>query len=86
MPGFAGGVITVEATMNAPKYELRFPLTLTWEDGSIQMFKDIADIECNLEDFDSASETQSILQDANGCLVKLRVSMTWIQILEPDMR
>lgn len=69
--------------MPAPAHQIQFPLTLTWDDGSTQTLKDTADIECNLEDFDSATEPNCCVKDANGVLVRLKVSMTWIQLLEP---
>lgn len=61
---------------------INFPLTLTWEDGSTQTLSDIADIECNLEDFDSSDIPECVVKDANGAVMKLRVSMMWIQELK----
>ena len=65
---------------------IRFPLTLIWEDGSSQDFVDIADIQCNLEDFDSRESPLWTLTDANGEEIDLRVSMTWIERLEKSKK
>ena len=65
---------------------IRFPLTLIWEDGSSQELVDIADIQCNLEDFDSRKSPQCSLTDANGEEIDLRVSMTWIERLEKSKK
>lgn len=60
---------------------INFPLKLTWEDGSVQLLNSIADIQCNLEDFDSDQEPLAAVEDANGARMKLKVSMTWIEEL-----
>ncbi len=59
-----------------------FPLTLTWEDGSTQSLSSLADIECNLEDYDSSRELNCSIVDAEGFDVHLKVSMTWIENLK----
>lgn len=61
---------------------IQFPLTLIWPDGTRQEFVDIADIECNLEDFDSRGDGR--VTDSNGVPIDLRVSMTWIGRFEKD--
>lgn len=59
-----------------------FPLTLTWEDGSKQTFSSVAELECNLEDFDSSREPECQMIDAEGFVVGVKVSMTWVQLLQ----
>lgn len=61
---------------------IAFPITMTWEDGSVQAFSNIGELECNLEDFDSSREPLCKLKDADGFLIRARISMTWIEILE----
>lgn len=62
--------------------EVVFPLTMTWEDGSKQKFQSRAELECDLEDFDSAREPSCKLVDAYGRDVRIKISLTWIECLE----
>ena len=62
--------------------EVAFPLRLVDEDGEIEFFEDIGDLQCNLEDYDSETDTESNLTDANGRPVLLRISTTFIKKLE----
>lgn len=61
---------------------VEFPLALKWEDSTFQVFHDIGDIQCNLEDFDSDKEPDCRVTDARGRRVTLKVSMTWIEVLQ----
>ncbi len=59
-----------------------FPLLLTWEDGSKQLFANRAALECDLEDFDSEKEPNCKIVDAEGLEVSIKVSMTCVERLQ----
>jgi hypothetical protein len=59
-----------------------FPLLLTWEDGSKQLFANRAALECDLEDFDSEKEPKCKMVDAEGYEVAIKVSLTWVERLQ----
>lgn len=61
---------------------VKFPLILTWPDGTREQFSDVKDLECNLEDFDSDNIAGALLFDAEGRRICLKMSMTWINKLE----
>jgi len=52
-----------------------FPIKITFEDGSAELYAHINDVECNLEDFDSDSEKKCIVTDANGRQLRLIVRL-----------
>jgi len=52
-----------------------FPIIVTFEDGSRDEYNDIAEIECNLEDFDSEQETRCYVVDQMGQELNLRVKL-----------
>src|SRR5688572_5845015 len=45
---------------------VKFPLTVKWDNGEVETFADIGHLQCNLEDYDSESEPESTLTDAEG--------------------
>ena len=53
-------------TQGEPTMEPQFPVTVTFEDGSIERYESIRDLECNLEEFDSSKDTCCQVNDANG--------------------
>jgi len=65
--------------MNSIDPKVVFPITMTWEDGSTQVLPNLASLECDLEDFDSAREPTCKIVDAEGFDVTVHVSLTWIQ-------
>lgn len=61
---------------------VEFPIKLAWPDGTCEHFVDVADLECNLEDFDSNNPMGAIMLDAKDRRVYLKLSMTWVEKLE----
>jgi len=51
--------------------DVKFPITVFFEDKSSELYEDIEDIECNLEDFDSKYDNKCRVEDANGCLLHM---------------
>lgn len=51
----------------------QFPLTVHWASGESESFEDTADLECNLEFFDSESEPEIKVVDNQGRLVALKI-------------
>lgn len=58
-----------------------FPLKVVWADGSVDMLHSRAEIETDLEDFDSSDELYGVVSDALGRTVDVKVSMTWMERL-----
>ena len=61
--------------------EVKFPLTVRFEDGSTEEYTDERDIELNLEDFDSALDVECEVTDALGRKVFLRLKLLNIEEL-----
>ena len=55
--------------------EVQFPVSVTFEDGTKEQYADAADLEMNLEDFDSASSPDCHVLDASGREVHLEVRL-----------
>ena len=62
--------------------QIKFPLTLTWDDGEVEVIEDLTYLSCNVEDFDSSQSPKCRVVDADGRLVLLKVSTTWVERLE----
>ncbi|HKO96614.1 MAG TPA: hypothetical protein VJU86_06470 [Pyrinomonadaceae bacterium] len=43
--------------------EVLFPVSVTFEDGSVEQYENVEDLELNLEDFDSSSDIDCRVQD-----------------------
>ena len=54
---------------------IEFPLTVTFEDGSTEQYADQSDLEMNLEEFDSSTEPECRVVDANGHYVELTLRL-----------
>jgi len=51
-----------------------FPISVSFEDGSVESFDDILDLETNLEMFDSDLSPKCIATDALGRRIRLRIN------------
>jgi hypothetical protein len=61
--------------------EVLFPVSVTFEDGSVEQYESIEDLELNLEDFDSGSNIECRVEDNLGRLVHLRLKLLEVQEL-----
>ena len=61
--------------------EVLFPVSVTFEDGSVEVYESIEDLELNLEDFDSSSAIDCRVEDNLGRLVHLRLKLLKVQEL-----
>lgn len=64
--------------------EVEFPLKLVDEEGEIEMYYDIPDLQMNLEDYFSDTDTGFQLTDAKGRKVFLQMSLMDIIVLKLD--
>jgi hypothetical protein len=53
--------------------QVKFPILVKYEDGTIDTFNNIGQLETDLEVFDSASATDCEVRDACGRRVRLKV-------------
>lgn len=62
--------------------EPEFPIMFHWlETGEIEGFDSLADIECNIEQFDS-DHGEAVVTDAKGRSVRIRVSLLNTELFE----
>ena len=54
---------------------VKFPVYVTFGDGSTNTFDDIADLECNLEHFDSQRSPECLVVDSQGRRLVLRIEL-----------
>lgn len=59
-----------------------FPIKITFEDGEVEYYQDVENIELNLEDFDIESALDCRVEDALSRNVSLRVSLLNLKRLE----
>jgi hypothetical protein len=45
---------------------VKFPLSVTFENGEVETYVNEKDLICNLEEYDSESETQCKIVDSDG--------------------
>ncbi|HEX8179357.1 MAG TPA: hypothetical protein VF525_07420 [Pyrinomonadaceae bacterium] len=57
------------------KTEVEFPLTVLFEDGSVEQFDSIERLEQDLEDFDSDLDVACSVTDKFGRPVRLKLKM-----------
>jgi hypothetical protein len=55
--------------------EVVYPITVRFEDGSIERYDDVEMLETDLEDFDSDVDTGCEARDKLGRVVRLKVDM-----------
>lgn len=60
---------------------VRFPISVTFEDGEVTHYDDIKDLELNLEDFDSETASGCCVSDATGRPVVLKVELLQLKKL-----
>lgn len=63
-----------------------FPIKVTFDDGEIEFYNDVEDIELNLEDFDSEIDTDCSVEDRFGRTVSLRVKLLNLERFELDRK
>lgn len=54
---------------------VKFPIKVIFDEGEVEYYQDIKDIELNLEDFDSDLSPGCAVEDATGRRLDLDVSM-----------
>jgi hypothetical protein len=59
--------------------EVVFPLSVTFEDGSVERYESVEDLECNLEDFDSDIDIGCRVEDNFGRPVHLKLKLLEVQ-------
>ena len=63
------------------KTDVAFPLTVTFEDGSVEQFDSIESLEQDLEDFDSDLDVECSVTDKLGRPVRLKLKMLEVKEL-----
>jgi hypothetical protein len=58
-----------------------FPLSIQFEDGEIEQYESVEDLELNLEDFDSEQDIACSVKDAQGRSVKLKIKFLKLEEL-----
>ena len=53
--------------------QVKFPISVKFEDGTIDTFNNVAELETDLEVFDSDSASDCEVRDASGRRVRLKV-------------
>jgi hypothetical protein len=61
--------------------EVVFPLSVTFEDGSVEQYESVEDLEQNLEDFDSDIDVACRVGDHLGRPVYLRLKLLEVKEL-----
>jgi len=59
-----------------------FPITVFFENGEVETYEDVEDLELNLEDFDSDLSTACSVRDNLGRKVRLKLHLLELQTLE----
>jgi len=62
--------------------EVVFPLTVFFENGETEAYEDVEDLELNLEDFDSDTDTACGVRDNLGRKVRLKIHLLSLETLE----
>ena len=60
---------------------IKFPVSVTFDDGTTDVFDDIEDLECNLEHFDSERAPGCTVLDAQGQRLVLRIELLHLEEL-----
>lgn len=55
--------------------EVAFPVIVTFENGETERYSSVDELECNLESFDSDTESQCKVVDAHGRPVHLKIEL-----------
>ena len=63
------------------QHKPEFPLTVTFEDGSVERYSSTHDLECNLEEFNSEKDTLCRVHDARGRPVVLVLELLKVRKL-----
>jgi len=64
-----------------PNTNVVFPLSITFEDGSVEQYDSVEDLELNLEDFDSDIDLNCHIEDNLGRPVHLKLKLLEVQWL-----
>ncbi len=57
------------------KTDVIFPITVTFEDGEVELYESVEDLEQNLEDFDSDIDVGCLVTDNLGRPVHLKLKL-----------
>ncbi len=63
------------------KTDVEFPLTVTFEDGSVEQYDSIENLEQDLEDFDSDLDVECSVTDKLGRPIHLKLKMLEVKEL-----
>lgn len=58
--------------------KVEFPISVRFEDGTVETFEDVDALETDLEVFDSAQATDCEVTDCRGRLVRVKVNMNLV--------
>lgn len=58
-----------------------FPVRVSFQDGTIEEYESIADLELNLENFDSEASLGCSVSDCLGRAVVLKIDLLELQVL-----
>jgi hypothetical protein len=61
--------------------DVAFPLTVTFEDGSVEEYDSIENLEQDLEDFDSDLDVECSITDKLGRPIRLKLKMLEVKEL-----
>ena len=63
------------------KTDVLFPISVIFEDGEVEQYESIEDLEQNLEDFDSDVDVECHVTDSLGRPVRLKLKLLELQEL-----
>ena len=66
------------------QHAVKFPVYVTFGDGTTETFDDITDLECNLEHFDSQRSPECMVVDSQGQKLVLRIELLELKELRPE--
>ncbi len=58
-----------------------FPLSVTFENGEVELYESVEDLELNLEDFDSDVDVECRIEDSLGRPVRLKLKLLKVKEL-----
>ena len=58
-----------------------FPISIRFENGDVEPYESVEDLELNLEDFDSDKDTTCEVRDKLGRLVRLKITLLQLKEL-----
>ena len=61
--------------------DVTFPISVTFEDGEVERYESVEDLELNLEDFDSDVDVECRVVDGLGRPVRLKLELLEVKEL-----